>query len=174
MPHEHASIPYKPHTAIITVSSSRFESRLKGDDIEDKSGDWAEERLREEGIEEIYRYLVRDSKWQIINSIEKAIYNGCELIIIIGGSGVSPSDVSYMAVKSILDEELTAFPALFTLYSEKEVGARAVSTRAVAGFYKSCLIFLLPGSLNAVKTAMNKIIMKEYQHLLWLRNFGKI
>ena len=173
MQHETIELPYKPIFSIITVSTSRFNLRLKGRKIKDESGDWAEDRFRRDGIEKIYRYLVPDDLNQIIKAVEKSIYDGAEVILVIGGSGISPSDVSYKALKCIIEDEVTSYPYLFISFSIEDIGSKVLPTRLVAGFHRSALIFLSPGSVNAVKTAIEKIIIKEYRHLLWLRNYYK-
>ena len=169
-----AILPYKPILGIVTVSTSRVEAKLKGIVKEDESGNWMEKVFKEKGFKKILRLLVRDDESQIINAIMKLWYNEAELIIISGGSGPSPSDVSYHAVKFILDEELISYSSLFNLISFREVKTKIIASRLIAGFYKDILIFLVPGSVDAVKTAVNKIILNEYEHLLWLKKFGKI
>ena len=169
-----AILPYKPILGIITVSTSRVEAKLKGIVKEDESGNWMESVFKKNGFKKILRLLVRDDESQIINAIMKLWYNGAELIIITGGSGPSPSDVSYHTVKSILDEELISYSSLFNLISFREVKTKIIASRLIAGFYKDVLVFLVPGSVNAVKTAVNEIILNEYEHLLWLRKFGKV
>lgn len=169
-----AVLPYKPILGIVTVSTSRIEAELKDIVKEDESGDWIERVFKEKGFKKIFRYLVRDDENQIINAIMRLHYKGAELIIISGGSGPSPSDVSYYAIKSILDDELISYSSLFNLISFRQVKTKIIASRLIAGFYRDILIFLVPGSMNAVKTAVNEIILNEYEHLLWLRKFGKI
>lgn len=168
------TLPYKPIVGILTVSTSRVEARLSGIDVKDETGDWMEKVFRERGFQRIIRYLVRDEFSQIINMVKRLWYNGAELIIVTGGSGVSPSDVSYRAIKSILEDELTSYSELFNIISFGEVKTRIIASRLAAGFYKDSIVFLVPGSLNAVETAVNKIVLEEYEHLLWLRKYGRI
>jgi molybdenum cofactor biosynthesis protein B len=172
MPHEEANLPYKPIFAIITVSTSRFYAMLRGEEYSDDSGDLAENLIRDSGIDIVYRYLVPDNPSYILHSINMAIYKGSEVILILGGSGISPSDVSYDVVKSILEEEITSYQDLFINFSIETAGSRVVPTRLTAGYYRDSLIFLMPGNIDAVKTALENIVLKEYIHLLWLRNYG--
>lgn len=174
IPHEEAKLPYKPKVGILTISSSRYEAKLKGLSYSDPSGDYIESRFRSAGFTEIERALVNDNYRNIIEAIDNLVRSGCELIVACGGTGVSPSDVSYKALKSIITDELTMYPILFALYSFEEISSRLLSTRLIAGFYKDSLIFLAPGSLNAVKVALDNIILKEYEHILWLRRYGKL
>jgi molybdenum cofactor biosynthesis protein B len=55
--------------------------------------------------------------------------------------------------------------------SYQEIGSRAIASRAVAGVYRGKLIFSIPGSSNAVKLAMEKLILPELVHLV--KQLGK-
>ena len=51
--------------------------------------------------------------------------------------------------------------------SFEEIGAAAMLSRAVAGVYRGRLVFSMPGSTNAVKLAMDRLIIPELEHLAW-------
>jgi len=167
LPHEY-KLRMKPKTYIVTVSTSRYNSLIQGYEYHDQSGDLAEELLRGYGIEDIERILIKDDINMIREVLDRAIKSGAHMIIFIGGTGVSDSDVTIEALKPLFKKELTSFNTLFTMYSEAEVGSRAISSRATAGIIDKILVFALPGSTNAVKTALKKIILKEYEHLLYI------
>jgi molybdenum cofactor biosynthesis protein B len=40
-------------------------------------------------------------------------------------------------------------------------------SRAVAGLYRETLLFSMPGSTNAVRLAVGKLILPELHHLVW-------
>jgi len=166
-PHEY-KLKKKPRTYIVTVSTSRYEKLKKGEEVDDPSGDLAEHLLRKEGIKEIKRILIKDDSSMIKKVIRDAQERGVNLIIFIGGTGVSQDDVTIETIKPFFKKELTAFQVLFTLYSMEEVGSRAISSRSTAGFIDDILVFALPGSKNAVETALSRIILKEYEHLLYI------
>jgi len=141
---------------------------LRGSQVDDPSGDLAETLLKSSGVEDIERKLIKDDKIMIHETISEAEEKGFHMVIFIGGTGVSPDDVTVEALKPLFDKELTGFNTLFTVYSSTEVGSRAISSRATAGIIKDILVFAIPGSVNAVETAMKKIILKEYEHLLYI------
>ncbi len=172
MCHKKVDIPYKLKASIIIVSTSRFEAKLKSKEYTDVSGDLIEESLINEGIEIVLRDIVLDSPSAILDAIRRSLYLSADLIIISGGSGVSYSDISYDTIKSIIDSELISYPILYTSLSYEEVSTHAIASRVIAGFIRDTLVFLIPGSPNAVKTAL-KIILKEYKHLIWLRRFNR-
>ena len=55
---------------------------------------------------------------------------------------------------------------MFRFLSYQEIGSRAIASRAVAGVYHNKLIFSLPGSSNAVRLGMEKLILPEMAHLV--------
>ena len=77
--------------------------------------------------------------------------------------------VGVEVVRRLLDKELEGFGELFRLLSYEEVGPAAMLSRAIAGLAGQTLIFTLPGSPNAVKLAMEKLIIPELPHMVWER-----
>ncbi|MCB0111427.1 MAG: molybdenum cofactor biosynthesis protein MoaB, partial [Caldilineaceae bacterium] len=66
-----------------------------------------------------------------------------------------------------LEKTLPGFGELFRMLSYEEVGAAAMLSRATAGVYRNTVIFSTPGSTNAVRLAVEKLILPEMQHLAW-------
>jgi molybdenum cofactor biosynthesis protein B len=66
-----------------------------------------------------------------------------------------------------LEKPLTGFGEIFRMISYQDIGAAAMLSRATAGVYQNTLVFSMPGSTNAVKTAMEKLIIPEINHLAW-------
>jgi len=91
----------------------------------------------------------------------------CKIIIFNGGTGISPRDGTYEALAAKLEKTLPGFGELFRSLSYAEVGAAAMLSRALAGTYQGRVVFSTPGSTNAVRLAMEKLILPELQHLAW-------
>ena len=89
-----------------------------------------------------------------------------DAVIFNGGTGIAPRDTTYDAIEHLLEKILPGFGELFRWLSYQEIGSRAIASRAVAGIYKSKLVFSLPGSTNAVKLAVEKLILPELVHLV--------
>jgi molybdenum cofactor biosynthesis protein B len=53
------------------------------------------------------------------------------------------------------------------MLSYEQVGAAAMLSRATAGVFRDKVVFSTPGSPNAVRLAMEKLILPEIQHLAW-------
>jgi molybdenum cofactor biosynthesis protein B len=89
-----------------------------------------------------------------------------DAVIFNGGTGIAPRDTTYDAIEKLLEKTLPGFGELFRFLSYQEIGSRAIASRAVAGVYQNKLIFSLPGSSNAVRLGMEKLILPELTHLV--------
>lgn len=159
--------PIKVTISIITCSSSRYKDKAKGKLIEDPSGDLIEKFLINNGHIVFNRSLISDDKLMIKNAIKDAISNDkIDSIIITGGTGIAPQDVTIESVKDVLDKEIPGFGELFRNISYEEVGPAAIITRALAGVIQEKPIFCVPGSPNAVKKAMENLIIPEICHIV--------
>jgi molybdenum cofactor biosynthesis protein B len=70
-------------------------------------------------------------------------------------------------VEAHIEKPLPGFGELFRMLSYEEIGAGAMLSRALAGVTRNTLVFAMPGSTNAVKLAMTKLILPELKHLAW-------
>jgi molybdenum cofactor biosynthesis protein B len=151
---------YTVHCAVITVSDTRT--------IEtDKSGNYIKQSLLNAGHLVDYYALVKDEPDQIRSQMDHlhSLLN-LEAIILNGGTGIAPRDTTYDAIAALLEKTLPGFGEMFRYLSWQEVGSRAIASRATAGISQGKLIFLLPGSSNAVKLAIEQLILPEIIHLV--------
>ena len=91
---------------------------------------------------------------------------GVDVVVLTGGTGFSPRDVTLDAVLPLLERPIEGFGELFRFLSYQQVGAAAMLSRAAAGLAGTRAVFLLPGSPRAVSLAMEKLILPEAGHLL--------
>jgi len=145
--------------AVITVSDTRTEET-------DRSGGLMRVRLEKAGHETVLYSIVPDNPVMIKSVLEK-LAGKVDVVLFNGGTGISKRDRTYEAITSVLEQELPGFGELFRMLSYQEIGAAAMLSRATAGVYKNTLIISTPGSLNAVKLAMDKLIIPELKHLVW-------
>ncbi len=146
--------------AVLTVSDTRtFET--------DRSGQLIQQALRSAGHSISFYKILPDEPDQIRSQV-LAWCNSSELktIILNGGTGIAPRDTTYDAIEQLLEKVLPGFGELFRSLSYAEIGSRAMASRAIAGVCQGKLIFSLPGSTNAVKLAMDKLILPELTHLV--------
>jgi molybdenum cofactor biosynthesis protein B len=89
-----------------------------------------------------------------------------DAVVLTGGTGVSPRDITVEAVRPLLERQLEGFGELFRALSYGEIGAAAMLSRATAGVAHGKAVFVLPGSPPAIQLAMEKLILPEIRHLL--------
>jgi len=157
-------IDVKIEICIITVSTSRYEKYgfVKGKmniPEDDRSG----KLIREEFVNLVKDYfLIPDD----VESIRKTVFGtDCNVIIITGGTGLNPKDVTIEAIRSVFDREIDGFGEIFRLESLKEIGYSAMLSRATAGIIGKKVVFCLPGSERAVKLGV-RIIKEVLGHVV--------
>jgi len=156
-----ADAPDRVGCMVVTVSDTRTEET-------DKSGQLMKQLLEEAGhVTCLYR-IVKDEPDEVIAAIEAGIaHPDVQVILLNGGTGISPRDNTYEAVKGLLEKELPGFGELFRMLSYSEdIGSAAMLSRAIAGTRKGKMIFSTPGSTGAVRLAMNRLIVPELGHVV--------
>ncbi len=147
--------------ATVTVSDTRQPET-------DKNQQYLEARLRERGHRILAYRLIPDEAEPLRATLaELTGIPAVQLIIFNGGTGIAPRDRTYDVLARQIEKPLPGFGELFRMLSYEEVGAAAMLSRATAGVLKGKLIFSLPGSENAVRTALEKLILPEIEHLAW-------
>ncbi|HWM90730.1 MAG TPA: molybdenum cofactor biosynthesis protein B [Thermoanaerobaculia bacterium] len=146
--------------ALITVS----DTRSSGDDV---SGCTLAEMARAAGHRVEDTLLVPDDVAAIRGAVRQALSrDGVDVVVLTGGTGFSPRDVTLDAVGPLLEQPIEGFGELFRMLSWQQVGSAAMLSRAAAGLAGTRAVFLLPGSPKAVSLAMEKLILPEAGHLL--------
>ncbi len=153
---EHKKHQYSLKIGVITVSSTRNERT-------DESGKIIMRMIEENGHRLCDYTIVKDSKLEILASLFFMLQN-CDAVILNGGTGISRRDVTYESVVPVFDRELKGFGEMFRFKSYEEIGTSAMMSRATAGIICNRIVFLVPGSPNAVKTAC-EIIFSEINHI---------
>jgi len=158
--------PKKLGFAVIICSTSRFRDFEAGKQVIDESGDLIVETLQTHG-HSVMRELIPDDRRLIEASVKKALQSPkVDAIITCGGTGINPSDVTIETVEPLLDKQLPGFGEIFRWLSYEEIGSAAIMTRAVAGVAKGKVIFCLPGSPQAVKLCLERLILPEAGHII--------
>lgn len=153
------SAPGSLRVAIVTVSTSRGLE-------DDTSGNWMKRQAGREGHSVVFHQVVPDAQSRISQCVKEVIEElGPDLILINGGTGISPRDVTLEAVRPLLEKEITAFAPLFAQLSFESIDSAAMLSRACAGTIGKSAVFCLPGSINACKLACKALIFPEAGHL---------
>jgi molybdenum cofactor biosynthesis protein B len=162
--HRDEAAGQRANYAVLTVSDSRTHRT-------DGGGPIIVRRLERAGHHLVTRGLVPDDPERVETVLRTWLSDPApDLIITTGGTGISSRDNTIEVVDRLLDKRLDGFGELFRVLSWSEVGSAAMLSRAVGGLAGETLVFALPGSPNAVRLAMDKLIVPELSHLLWERS----
>lgn len=141
--------------AILTVSDTRDEST-------DRSGNFLKKQVIEEGHSVIDKVILEDDKYAIRAQVAHWIaQKKVESVLITGGTGFASRDVTPEAVTPLFDKEIVGFGEVFRHISYLEIGNSTIQSRAVAGVSNNTVIFCVPGSTGACKTAWSNIIKDQ-------------
>lgn len=153
-----AHAPHHLKVAVITVSDTRTMGS-------DESGALLAELLAKHGHTVTARVVVRDDRAAIGEAVRAALASEAHAVVLNGGTGVSPRDVTIETVEPLLDKVLPGFGELFRALSFAEVGSAAMLSRALAGIARGKPVVALPGSPEAVRLAMERLVLPELGHL---------
>ncbi|MBA5866178.1 MAG: molybdenum cofactor biosynthesis protein [Nitrospira sp. CR1.3] len=155
-----AHAPRKVGCMVITCSDTRTRET-------DTSGYRIMHMLKDAGHSVVDYYIVKDEPAKIKAKIKAGIANKrIQAIIINGGTGISRRDSTFEAVNAMLEKRLDGFGEVFRYLTYQEIGSPAIMSRATAGIIKGRVLFSTPGSENAVRLAMEKLILPELGHLV--------
>lgn len=141
--------------AVLTVSDTRTEEN-------DTSGQFLLESLQQEGHQLIAKQIVVDDVYQIRAVMSQWIaHPDIQSILVTGGTGFTGRDSTPEAVSVLFDKTVEGFGELFRYLSYDEIGTSTVQSRALAGLANETVIFCMPGSTGACRTAWGKIIREQ-------------
>lgn len=141
--------------AVLTVSDTRTEAT-------DSSGKYLVDALQTAGHRLIDKQIVIDDIYQIRAVLSAWIADPLvQAVLITGGTGFSGRDSTPEAVAVLFDKSIDGFGELFRAISYEEIGTSTIQSRALAGLANNTVIFCVPGSTNACRTAWEKIILTQ-------------
>lgn len=143
------------NVAVLTVSDTRDESS-------DSSGQFLVEALTAAGHKLAAKQIVKDDIYQIRAVVSEWIYrNDIQSVLVTGGTGFSGRDSTPEAVSVLFDKHIDGFGEVFRAVSLQEIGSSTIQSRALAGLANNTVIFCVPGSTGACKTAWNGLISEQ-------------
>jgi len=145
---------------VITVSDTRSPET-------DESGNLIRTLLEAAGHRVDYYEILPDDGEKISAALVNNLEN-LDAIIVNGGTGITARDGTTEVVKSVLDKELEGFGELFRMLSFQEIGPAAMLSRAVAGVRHGKFIAALPGSPDACRLALEKLLIPQLGHITYL------
>ncbi len=159
---EHPTHKKEPTTfALIVTSDTRTEK-------DDETGRIAVSLIEGDGHKVVHHTLVPNNEEKIRAEVQGMLLDDSVAVVVTsGGTGIGSKDKTVAAVTPLMDKEMIGFGELFRRISYDEIGGAAIMSRATAGVAQGKLIFCLPGSRNAIKVALTKIILPNVGHMQW-------
>lgn len=148
--------PASVKCGIVTSSDSRTSET-------DDSGKLIKDLLLKAGHTVLFYVVVKDEAKAIADAVEQASWT-CEAVITNGGTGLARRDVAVPTLVPLFERALPGFGELFRRLSYDSIGSAAWLTGATAGLYHGRIVFCLPGSPDACRLAMEKLILPELAH----------
>lgn len=145
---------------VITASDTRTPET-------DESGKLIRMLFEGAGHQVSYYEILPDDREKISAAIVNNLPN-LDAIVVNGGTWISARDGSTEVVKSLIDKELRGFGEIFRMLSFNEIGSAAIMSRAIAGVRRGKFVAALPGSPDACRLAMEKLIIPEIGHIVSL------
>jgi molybdenum cofactor biosynthesis protein B len=143
---------------VVTVSDSR-------DETTDTAGKFIRETLHAANHRVALYRIIKNNPAHIAEIVTQLKKNPeVHVVIFHGGTGLSQKDQTARTLKKLYDEEIDGFGELFRMLSYHEIGPYALLSRASAGVINKKLVFSLPGSENAVRLALEKLILPVMGH----------
>ena len=145
---------------MLTVSDTRTEAT-------DTGGQAIRDLLESAGHVVSGRAIVRDDPDAVATAVTRQLSDArTQVIVTTGGTGITSRDGTFEAIDRLLEKRLTGFGELFRMLSFEQIGAAAMMSRATAGTVAGKAIFVLPGSPDAVRLAMTRLIIPELGHVV--------
>ena len=154
-----AQAPRSIRCAVITVSDTRTEET-------DTSGRSIVELLTAAGHHVVGHTILKDDPILVRARVHAFLASDAQVILTTGGTGITSRDSTYEAVTALYEKRLEGFGELFRMLSFKEIGPAAMMSRASAGLAAGRIIVSLPGSEDAVRLALEQLLLPELGHLV--------
>jgi molybdenum cofactor biosynthesis protein B len=151
--------PQTVTAAVLSISTTRSLAN-------DESGLWIAKRAGKFGHKVVDHRVVTDEVAAIRTALQAVLGKAPQAVLITGGTGISPRDVTIEAVSPLFVKTLPAFAVLFAMLSFEQIDSAAIMSRAAAGVIGRSAVFCMPGSLKACKLACNQLILPELGHMV--------
>ena len=150
----------KPPIRVLTVTMSDTRKRSN-----DESGRALVEELVAGGVKHVRHVILREEPrflQELVRSVSTD--NAADAVVVTGGTGITPRDTTFEALREIFDKDIVGFGETFRRLSWEQIGPHSILSRASAGVVNECLVFSLPGSTRAVRLGVRELILPILGH----------
>jgi molybdenum cofactor biosynthesis protein B len=145
--------------AVVVVSDSRTAKT-------DHSGDVAVDLIRKAGHCLVGRELIKNDPAAIEEMFHSYTGERTNFLVFCGGTGLGKKDITVETIGPLLDKVLDGYGEAFRRYSWDEIGPAAIMSRAVGGTKQGTIVACTPGSSNALRLALEALLLPELKHLV--------
>lgn len=143
------------NTVVITVSDTRTVET-------DTSGRYLADRVLEAGHTLVDKHIIKDDTYKLRALVANCIADDrIQAVLVTGGTGFTFRDNTLRAITPLLDVHIDGFGEIFRYLSHAEIGSSTIQSRAFAGMSNGTIIFCMPGSTGACRTAWEGIISSQ-------------
>ena len=141
--------------AVLTISDSRGPSQ-------DSSGQFLVDAALESGHSIVARRMLNDDPPLMRALVSRWIADpGVQTVLVTGGTGLQSRDSTPEALRPLFDKTVEGFGEEFRRLSAEEIGNSTIQSRALAGVANCTVIFCMPGSTGACRTAWQGIVRDQ-------------
>ncbi|WEU40928.1 MAG: molybdenum cofactor biosynthesis protein MoaB [Candidatus Odinarchaeum yellowstonii] len=158
--------PSKISFAIVIVSDSRYTQFINGELIDDATTPLIKDLIYKNGFTVHSTHYIPDERSEITKKLIQLLSSNVNVILFSGGTGLAKRDVTVETLEPLFEKKIPGFGELLRNLSYEKISSAAMLTRSTAGILKDKIIFCLPGSPDAVKLALEKLILPECGHIL--------
>ncbi|RUM47391.1 MAG: molybdenum cofactor biosynthesis protein MoaB [Hyperthermus sp.] len=145
---------------------------VKRDPSLDKVTPLVKEKLKNRDNELVYARIVGNNPFEILHAVSDAAMRGVDVILLTGGTGPNPRDVTVDLLSRLADREIPGVGEEFRRRSLSRGVRNALLSRASAFTFYGKLIIASPGSPDAVE-AMLEVVLPVIGHLVEQLKGGK-
>jgi molybdopterin adenylyltransferase len=157
-----AKAPKSVNCMVITCSDSRAKDT-------DKTGQLVVDLLKKNSHQVLAYHVVKDEPGEIQKLITSAAKDRrFQAVILNGGTGLTQRDTTVEVLEKLVEKKLDGFGEIFRVLGYQQIGSPAMLSRATAGVYQGKAIFAIPGSEEAARLAMERLILPELGHIIYL------
>ncbi len=137
--------------AVVVCSDTIFKEKK-----EDRAGKAVIAMLEKFRLKDVFYTIIPDEKNQIQTQLKNLVQQQFDLVLFVGGTGLSPRDVTPESVSELIEREIPGIVEAARHYGQQRT-PYAMLSRGVAGYLSQTLVLTLPGSTKGAIESMQAV-----------------